>query len=95
MTKKNLIIGATLYTAFTCVSVTVAQAPVVNIDPHRHGNLAAAQQFIVDAYQKLNAAQAANEDQLGGHAQRAKNLLTQADAEIRLAANVANAEGHR
>ena len=27
---------------------------------------------------------------LGGHAQRAKDLLTQADAEIRQAANVAN-----
>jgi hypothetical protein len=95
MTKKNLIIGTTLYTALACVSVTVAQAPVVNIDPHRHGNMAAAQKFIVDAYQKLDAAQRDNDDQLGGHAQRAKNLLTQADAEIRLAANVANAEGHR
>ncbi|HEX4576583.1 MAG TPA: hypothetical protein VH117_04490 [Edaphobacter sp.] len=36
---------------------TFAQAPVVNIDPHRHGNLAAAQSFIVQAYQKLDVAQ--------------------------------------
>jgi hypothetical protein len=71
-----------------------AQAPVVNIDRRRHGNLAAAQSYIVQAYQRLDQAQQANEDQLGGHAQRAKNLLSQADSEIRLAADVAN-EHHR
>jgi hypothetical protein len=95
MTKKSLFISTALYTAIACVSVTFAQAPVVNIDPHRHGNMAAAQKFIVQAYQKLDAAQRDNDDQLGGHAQRAKDLLTQADAEIRLAANVANSEGRR
>jgi hypothetical protein len=93
--KKSLLISTSVYTVLACVSVTFAQAPVVNIDPHRHGNMAAAQKFIVQAYQKLDAAQRANDDQLGGHAQRAKDLLTQADTEIRLAANVANSEGHR
>jgi hypothetical protein len=93
MTRKSLLISTALYTAITCVSVTFAQAPVVNIDPHRHGNLAAAQSYIVQAYQKLNAAQRDNQDQLGGHAQKAKDLLTQADVEIRLAANVSNSEG--
>ncbi|HTD96314.1 MAG TPA: hypothetical protein VK627_05275 [Edaphobacter sp.] len=86
------MIRTTIYTALVCVGVTFAQAPVVNIDPHRHGNLAAAQKFIVQAYQKLDQAQTANDDQLGGHAQRAKDLLTQADSEIRLAANVSNSE---
>jgi hypothetical protein len=90
MTTRNLLVSSAIYTALTCVSVTFAQAPVVNIDPHRHGNLAAAQNYIVQAYQKLDAAQRDNHDDLGGHAQKAKNLLTQADAEIRLAANVAN-----
>jgi hypothetical protein len=75
------------------VGTVFAQAPVVNIDRRRHGNLAAAQSFIVEAYQKLDMAQQANEDQLGGHAQRAKQLLTQADQEIRLAANVSNEHG--
>jgi hypothetical protein len=93
MTKKSLFVGTALYTAIACVSATFAQAPVVNIDPHRHGNLAAAQNYIVQAYQKINAAQKDNQDQLGGHAQRAKDLLTQADAELRLAANVSNSEG--
>jgi hypothetical protein len=90
MTNKTLLVSTALYTAITCVSVTLAQAPVVNIDPHRHGNLAAAQSYIVQAYQKLDAAQRDNHDDLGGHAQRAKDLLTQADAEIRSAANIAN-----
>jgi hypothetical protein len=91
MAKKSLLVSAAaLYTSFACVAVTFAQAPVVNIDPHRHGNLAAAQSYIVQAYQKIDAAQRDNRDQLGGHAQRAKDLLTQADAEIRQAANVAN-----
>jgi hypothetical protein len=95
MTKKSLLISTALYATIACVSVTFAQAPVVNIDSHRHGNMAAAQKFIVQAYQKLDAAQRDNDDQLGGHAQRAKDLLAQADVEIRLAANVANSEGHR
>ncbi len=67
------------------------QAPVVNIDPNRHGNLAAAQGDIVDAYQRIDEAQSANNDQLGGHAQKAKDFLSQADVELRLAADFANA----
>jgi hypothetical protein len=73
-------------------SVIYVQAPVVNIS-NRHGNLRSAQQDIVNAYQKVNQAQAANDGQLAGHAQRAKELLAQADEELRLAANVSNAEG--
>ena len=69
-----------------------AQAPAVNIG-NNHGNLRRAQQSIVSAYQSINAAQADNDGQLGGHAQRAKDLLVQADQELRLAANVSNSEG--
>ena len=65
--------------------------PVVNIDRRRHGNLATAQAAIVQAYRRVDAAQRANRDQLGGHAQRAKELLMQADAELRRAADFANA----
>jgi hypothetical protein len=93
LTRKKLLASTAIYTALACVSVTFAQAPVVNIDSHRHGNLAAAQSFIVQAYKKIEAAQHDNQGQLGGHAQKAKDLLTQADAELRLAANVSNSEG--
>ena len=73
-------------------TVVYMQAPVVNIG-ERHGNLRSAQSYIVQSYQKIERAQHDNDGQLGGHAQRAKELLIQADAELRLAANVANAEG--
>jgi hypothetical protein len=69
-----------------------AQAPVVNIGT-RHGNLRSAQQSIVSAYHSIEAAQQDNDGQLGGHAQRAKDLLMQADEELRQAANVSNSEG--
>jgi len=92
MKKKKLFIAGALATVLSFAGVVYAQAPVVNIGT-RHGNLRAAQGYIVQAYQRLDRAQVANQDQLGGHAQRAKELLTEADMEIRLAANVANSEG--
>jgi hypothetical protein len=95
MKHKNSLIVAAAFAILAYGATMFAQAPVVNIDHRRHGNLAAAQEFIVQAYQKMDRAQQANEDQLGGHAQRAKDLLTQADMEIRLAANVANENEHR
>lgn len=66
------------------------QAPVENIDPARHGNLARAQQLSREAFDALTAAQDANEFDLGGHASRAKELLRQANEEMKLAALAAN-----
>jgi hypothetical protein len=90
MTRRSLAITEVLLLTLAFVGIMFAEAPVVNIDPHRHGNMAAAQNYIVQAFQRLDRAQQANEDQLGGHAQRAKDLLMQADEQIRLAADVAN-----
>ena len=64
--------------------------PCADIDPQRHGNLAAAQRLVVQAFERLSEAQNANEYQLGGHANRAKELLRQANEEIKLAAEAAN-----
>jgi len=64
--------------------------PVQNVDPARHGNLAAAQELSRQAYDRLTAAQYANEFDLGGHAARAKELLREANDEIKLAALAAN-----
>jgi hypothetical protein len=94
MAKKSLLISTALYTSLACITATFAQAPVVNIDSHHHPNLAEAQKNIVEAYQRIDTAQHDNKEHLGGHAQRAKDLLIQADAELRQAANVSNAEGH-
>ncbi|HET7175774.1 MAG TPA: hypothetical protein VFK21_07160 [Gammaproteobacteria bacterium] len=56
----------------------------------RHPNLNEAHNLVVKAMDKLDAAQKANEFDLGGHAAKAKDLLTQAEAEIRQAKGAAN-----
>jgi hypothetical protein len=89
---KNLGRKSTIFLILASAVMVFAQQPVVNIGS-RHGNLRAAQQYIASAYQRIDQAQRANDGQLGGHAQRAKDLLMQADEELRLAADVSNAEG--
>ena len=54
-----------------------------------HPNLFAAQKLCAQAYDKLTAAQKANEYDLGGHAAKAKDLLEKASAEIKAAAAAA------
>lgn len=71
-------------------AAVVAAKPVDNVNPARHPNIAAAQRFATQAYEKVVAAQKANEFDLGGHAQKAKELLEQATAELKLAAVAAN-----
>ncbi len=56
----------------------------------RHPNLVAAQELIENAIAKVQAAQRANEFDMGGHAARAKALLEQASEQIRLAAEAAD-----
>jgi hypothetical protein len=64
--------------------------PVKNVSGVRHPNLAAAQKYSRMAYDKLVLAQKANEWDMEGHAQKAKELLDQVNAEIKLAAEAAN-----
>jgi hypothetical protein len=92
MKRRNIIL-TTLASASVLCAMTLAQGiepPYVNIDRHHHGNLAAAQESIVQAFNRISDAQHANDGQLGGHAQRAKELLSNANEELRLAADVSN-----
>lgn len=86
--RPNLVVLAAAVAVAACA--VSAQVPVQNVDPQRHGNLAAAQQLVVQAFQRLSDAQYANDNQLGGHVARAKDLLRQANNEIKLAAETAN-----
>jgi hypothetical protein len=86
--KTRVILTAAL---FLLGCTAMAQRPRQNISPARHPNLAAAQRFTLQAYEKISAAQKANEWDLGGHARKAKELLEQADRELKLAAEVSNA----
>lgn len=94
MKRKKLFLSSVLAGVLVCGGVVLAQAPGVDIDPGRHANLADAQKHIQQAYQKIDEAQQANRDQLGDHAQKAKDLLLQADRELKEAAEYADHHGH-
>jgi hypothetical protein len=84
--SKSVVLGMVAVSAVALL----AEAPAVNIDQQRHGNLWAAQKDILAAYEKVGEAQAANHGKLGGHAEKARELLTQASRELKLAAEAAN-----
>lgn len=91
MMRKNLLFGPALVLALLCSSALYAQKkPVRNVSGKRHPNLAAAQQHCSMAFQKITAAQEANEFDMDGHAAKAKDLLEQADKELKAAAEAAN-----
>jgi hypothetical protein len=68
----------------------MAQRPRENVSPGRHPNIAAAQQLSRQAFDRIVDAQRANEWDLDGHAQRAKNLLDDVNRELKLAAEASN-----
>ena len=71
-------------------SAAFAQEPMRNVNQKRHPNIAAAQRLSQKAYEKIVAAQQANEWDMGGHAQKAKELLDQVNHELKEAAEDAN-----
>ena len=70
--------------------VAIAQRPKENVSGRRHPNIAAAQRLTTQAWEKIKAAQEANEFDMAGHAQKAKNLLEEANNELKAAAETAN-----
>ena len=81
-----VISGVLLFLA----GVMVFAQPKENISKGLHPNLAAAQRLSQQAWDKIVAAQQANEWDLQGHAQKAKELLDQANNELKLAAEASN-----
>jgi hypothetical protein len=71
-------------------ATALAQHPAENVSAKKHPNIAAAQRFVDQAFNKITAAQQANEFDMAGHAAKAKQLLDQANAELKLAAETAN-----
>jgi hypothetical protein len=80
------VLGSLLFVG----GVAIAQRPERDISSARHPNLAAAQKLSRQAWDKIVDAQRANEWDLGGHAQKAKELLDQVNAELKLAAETSN-----
>lgn len=75
--------------------ITLAQEPVVDIDPKIHPNLAAAQHHVVEANREIATAQKDNRYDMKGHAERARQLLVQVNQELKAAAEAANAAMQR
>jgi hypothetical protein len=90
MTKSRIMLGALLCAALVGGGIAVAQRPERDIDPKKHQYLAAAQDLCVQAWMKVDEAQKANKDELGGHAQKAKELLDQVNHELKEAAEYAD-----
>lgn len=94
MKTKNWLPSALLTATLLFAGVAIAQRPEVNIGQH-HANLAEAQQHIQQAYAKIEEAQGANRGHLGGHAEKAKQLLAEASRELKAAAEYANEHERR
>jgi hypothetical protein len=60
------------------------------VNPRRNPNIFEAQRYCHMAIDKIVAAQQANEYDMQGHAENAKNLLQQAIGELKAAADAAN-----
>lgn len=89
-TAIKLAAPVILVLAGAAAGAAYADRPARNVSSFRHPNLSAAQNLTAQAYNRLEAAQRANEFDMGGHAARAKHLLNQAADEMKLAAMAAN-----
>jgi len=83
-----------LFTAISCAlllsGAVLAQEPVVDIDKKIHPNLAEAQRLVVGANNAVATAQRENKYDMKGHAEKARELLAQANQELKAAAEAAN-----
>ncbi|MBF0544031.1 MAG: hypothetical protein HQM08_06350 [Candidatus Riflebacteria bacterium] len=88
---KKIIIGV-IFSLLLASGLVFAAKPVRNVNKKHHPNIAAAQKLAQQAFEKISQAQKANEWDMNGHAQKAKELLEQANNELKLAAEAANKE---
>jgi hypothetical protein len=87
---RTRIVSITLASALGLAGGMMLGQPKENVSKGLHPNLAAAQRLSKQAYEKVVAAQQANEWDLQGHAQKAKDLLDQVNNELKLAAEASN-----
>lgn len=91
MNIRRVLLGSALGLGLIAGGVAIAQhPPAENVNPNRHPNIAAAQRLTEQAYNKITSAQQANEWDMQGHAAHAKDLLDQANRELKAAAEAAN-----
>ena len=83
--RRTLLVAAVML-----AGTALAAKPVRNVNAGHHPNIAAAQKLVAEAFDKITAAQQANEWDMKGHAEKAKHLLEQANVELKAAAETAN-----
>jgi hypothetical protein len=88
--SKTTLLTSVAGLALLAGGLAEAQRPREDVSAGRHPNLAAAQRLSEQAWQKITAAQEANEWDMAGHAKKAKELLDDANKELKLAAEAAN-----
>ena len=88
--RMRQLIGGLVLALLIGGGAVVAQKPKDNVSERRHPNLAAAQRLSTQAYERIIAVQKANEWDMRGHAQKAKELLEQVNNELKEAAEAAN-----
>ena len=86
---KSSILAFALGSLLTVGGIVLAQ-PQRNVSGALHPNLAAAQRLSRQAWQKIVDAQQANEWDLQGHAQKAKELLDEVNNQLKMAAEASN-----
>lgn len=90
MLRTNSFLRVLFVLTLICVGVVYAEErPMHDVSPAKHPNIAAAQDLIGKAWDKTVEAQEANNDELKGHADKAKQLLVDAARELSAAAHAA------
>jgi hypothetical protein len=90
MNLRGAVLTGAIGSGVLARGVLIAQDPPQrNVSPGRHPNLAA-QRLVDQAFNKISAAQDANEWDMEGYAAKAKELLDQANHESKEAAEAAN-----
>lgn len=92
MKIRKLAFSSLLGLALLCAGALLAQAPAPNISD-KYPALREAQQRIQEAYGKIGEAQQAHHG-LGDHGEKAKELLAQANRELKEAAEYLDHEHH-
>jgi len=87
---RSVLAGVTMLGLVTGGAMIAQDRPERDVSRGRHPNLAAAQRLVDQAFNKISAAQQANEFDMDGHAAKAKELLEQANRELKEAAEAAN-----
>ena len=90
MNRRKMLWGSVIAAGTFAAGLWIAQGqPAQNVGG-KHPNLAAAQRLTAQAYEKITAAQQDNEWDMQGHAAHAKDLLDQANNELKASAEAAN-----